>query len=83
MILSLCGERGAAKSVCPSDVARALAESDDAWRALMPEIRRVAGRLAAQGRIVVTQRGTVVDAESARGAIRLSIVANPKIRTHR
>jgi deoxyribodipyrimidine photolyase-related protein len=83
MILSLCGERGAAKSVCPSDVARALAESDDTWCALMPEIRRVAGRLAAQGRIVVTQRGTVVDAESARGAIRLSVVANPKIRRRR
>jgi deoxyribodipyrimidine photolyase-related protein len=83
MILKLCTERGPAKTVCPSEVARALAGSEDAWRPLMPEIRRVAGRLAAERRIVVTQRGTVVDAQRARGAIRLSLAAESKERKRR
>jgi deoxyribodipyrimidine photolyase-related protein len=83
MIVKLCAERGAAKSVCPSEVARALAADEDAWRALMPEIRRIADRLAAEGRIVVTQRGSVVEAQRARGAIRLALATEAKIRKHK
>lgn len=71
-ILRLCAERGVAKTICPSEVARALAADEAAWRALMPGVRRVAADLAAAGRIAVTQRGLPVDPMSARGAIRLS-----------
>lgn len=74
-ILRLCTERGAGKTICPSEVARSLTEDEDAWRAMMPEIRRVAGALAEEGRIAVTQRGSPVDAVTARGAIRLSLPA--------
>jgi len=72
MILRLCAQRSG-KTVCPSDVARALAATESAWRALMPDVRRVAGHLAEQGRISVTQRGAVVDPRVARGAIRLAL----------
>lgn len=60
-------------SICPSEVARTLASDDAAWRALMPEIRAAAARLADLGRIRVTQRGRIVCARSARGPIRFSL----------
>lgn len=54
-------------SMCPSDVARALAED---WRPLMPDVRRVA---AGMPDIVATQRGASCDALTARGPIRLGL----------
>ncbi|WP_370400793.1 DUF3253 domain-containing protein [Sulfitobacter sp. JB4-11] len=61
-------ERGAGKTICPSEVARAFG---DDWRLLMADVRRVAAQMAARGEIVVTQKGIVVDVETARGPIRL------------
>ncbi|MFO1201011.1 MAG: DUF3253 domain-containing protein [Tabrizicola sp.] len=66
-ILDLALERGRRKSLCPSEVAKAL-ESD--WRALMPEVRAVA---AAMPEIVATQAGVEVDPVTARGPIRLRL----------
>jgi hypothetical protein len=80
-IIRLCTKRGQTKTVCPSEVARALVDNDDQWPDLMPEVRRVAGELAAQGRIRVTQAGNVVDAASARGPIRLSLATRKKSRS--
>ena len=80
MILRMCSARGAGKSVCPSEVARALCADDTAWRALMPDVRRVAGDLASRGLITVTQRDRSVDAASSRGAIRFALPAEPKTR---
>ncbi len=77
-IIRLCCERGSGKTICPSEVARALANNGDCWQTLMSDIRRVAGRLADQGRIRVTQRGKDVDAVSARGPIRLSLRTKKK-----
>lgn len=62
--------RGADKTVCPSEVARALAED---WRSLMPDVRRVAQGLVDQGQIAITQKGRSVNALQARGPIRLGV----------
>ena len=62
--------RRAPSTICPSEVARALAPND--WRPLMPRVREAAARLADSGEIVATQRGVVVDALDAHGPIRLS-----------
>ena len=70
-LFSLLAARAPSATVCPSDVARALAPEGGAWRALMPEVRRVAAGLAAQGRLRVTRGGVEVDAESRGGPIRL------------
>jgi hypothetical protein len=70
-ILELVRRRGAQKSVCPSEVARALDEKG--WRSLMKDVRREAAELARKGRIEVLQKGEVVDIASARGAIRLRL----------
>jgi hypothetical protein len=65
-------EARAPKTVCPSEPARALAND---WRPLMPRVRAVAGRLAREGRVVATRKGTPVDPETAGGPIRLSTPA--------
>lgn len=70
-ILDLLRQRGSDKTVCPSEVARALAED---WRPLMPQIRDVARRLQHQGRIRITQRGEVVDPAVVAGPIRLGLL---------
>ncbi len=68
--LELVVARGEGKTICPSEVARALAPDDD-FRPLMPHVREAAAALAERGEIAVTQRGEVVDARTARGPIRL------------
>lgn len=68
-IIALLASRAADSSICPSEVAREL--DAEQWRNLMDPVRRVAASLATEGTIEVTQGGTVVDAASARGPVRL------------
>ncbi|MEL7489367.1 MAG: DUF3253 domain-containing protein [Pseudomonadota bacterium] len=72
-ILTLCEARGPGKSICPSEAARAL--SPEGWRDHMEAVRVAAQSLAAEGRILCTQKGAVVDITRARGPIRLSWAA--------
>lgn len=71
-ILKLLSERGAGKTICPSEAARVL--DDENWRELMEPARQAARRLVNQGRIVIMQSGRVVDPSTARGPIRLKLV---------
>jgi hypothetical protein len=73
MIFSLLSKRQPLSSICPSEVARALAHTDAGWRALMPRVRAVAVQLAQSGHLQVTQRGAPVDPAGARGPIRLRL----------
>ena len=67
---AMVAARGAGKTICPSEVARAVAP--DAWRELMEDVRAVARGLALAGEVVVTQKGVVLDpAGEWRGAIRV------------
>ena len=73
-ILRLLGERGAGKTICPSEAARAVAgEEREAWEGLMEPARAAGRRLVAEGKIVITQGGRVVDGSTAKGAIRLRL----------
>lgn len=75
-ILRQTSERGAGKSICPSEVARALAPDEDAWRRLMGPIRAAAIRLARQGQVEVLRKGKPVSTDAEiRGVIRLRRVA--------
>lgn len=69
-ILDLLARRDHGKTICPSDAARVLG-GDAGFRPLMPLVRAAAAALVASGEIEVTQRGSVVDLATARGAIRL------------
>lgn len=71
VILDLLSARRDGATICPSDAARAAGGAD--WRPLMDHVRAAAGRLARNGRVVVTQRGRVVDAHDARGPIRIGL----------
>ncbi len=72
-ILQLLEERGPGKTICPSEAARTVANSNDrdAWEPLMEPAREAARRLVAAGEIVITQHGIVVDGGKAKGPIRL------------
>lgn len=74
-ILGLLAERGEGKTICPSEAARAVAGSEDreAWEGLMEPVRAAGRRLVAEGRIVITQGGRVVDGSTAKGAIRFRL----------
>ena len=74
-ILRLLQARGAGKTICPSEAARAVAASEEraAWEPLMEPARAAARRLVAAHRIEITQGGHVVDASTAKGAIRLRL----------
>lgn len=73
-IFRLLETRDPAASVCPSEVARNLGGDD--WRDLMEPVRAVAGRLATEGRVRVTQGMSTVDIASSKGPIRLRRVEN-------
>lgn len=77
-MLRLVAERGADKTVCPSEVARALAGSNpDAWGPLMKPVRRVAVRLVREGRVAILRKGRPVpDPEDFRGIYRLGVPAS-------
>lgn len=69
-IAELLTQRDEGKTICPSEAARAIGGKE--WRDLMPDAREAAARMADRGEVVVTQRGLVVDARSARGPIRIA-----------
>ena len=76
-ILLLAEKRGPGKSICPSEVARAL--EDNNWRELMGQVRRVACQLTQEGRIVIMQRRVVVDPTRVRGPIRIRLAERSEV----
>jgi hypothetical protein len=72
-ILRQTADRDAGKSICPSEVARAIAGGgeDGPWRPLMSRVRDVAVRLAQEGRVEILRKGKPVPPEGVRGVIRL------------
>jgi len=84
-ILDLLAERTAdgenSKTICPSEAAKLVSgdarNKDKAirrdWEALMEPARAAARRLAAAGKIVITQHGAVVNPATAKGPIRLRL----------
>lgn len=72
-IIDLCTARGVEKSICPSEVARALDTTE--WRSHLSRVRSVAAELARQGRIDILRKGKPVDPDRVKGVIRLRLTA--------
>ncbi|MBS1823534.1 MAG: DUF3253 domain-containing protein [Acidobacteria bacterium] len=74
-ILKLLAECGPGETICPSDAAKLVGGigSRRDWEGLMQPAREAARRLVKARKIVVMQNGRVVDAEIAKGAIRLGL----------
>ena len=68
-ILRQVTARGAGRSICPSEVARAFLP--DGWQPLMGPVRRAAVALAREGRLEVLRKGRPADLDELRGVIRL------------
>ena len=73
-ILRLAAERGEGKTIDPTEAARALGgDHPDGWGPLMQAVRRVAVRLAQEGRLVITRKGKPVDPADFKGVYRLGL----------
>lgn len=68
-ILRQIAAREPGKSICPSEVARAL--RPEAWQPLMGPVRQAAVALAREGRLEVLRKGRPAALEELRGVIRL------------
>ena len=68
---ALLAERDPGKSICPSEVARAL--DPVGWRRMMGQVRGTAVGLARAGRLVITRHGKAVDPNAFKGVYRLRL----------
>lgn len=68
-ILRQTAARGPDKSICPSEVARALDPAD--WRRHMTAVRGMAAILSAEGAVEILRKGKPVPPEAMHGVIRL------------
>ena len=73
-MLELLAERGPARSICPSEVARTLAQRiDHPWQDLMRPVRTVAATLVDAGVLEAIQDDALVDIREVRGPIRVRL----------
>lgn len=71
-LTGLLAERGAGRTVCPTEVAQLLAlRFGCRWQDLMRPVRTVASAMAEQGVLEALQHETVVDIREVRGPVRL------------
>jgi hypothetical protein len=70
-IFDQLSRRDPGKSICPSEVAKAI--QPDGWQRQMGRVRAVAVGLARQGRLVITKKGKPVDPDAFKGVIRLRL----------
>ena len=68
----MAASRGPDKTICPSDVARALFPAN--WRSRMDAVRAAAVELQKAGKVSITQKGQPVDVEHIKGPVRIKIV---------
>lgn len=72
LLLRLAGEAGPGKSIGPMDVALALMPKEE-WQRALPVVRRVAVRLALEGRLMIYRKGKPVDPSDFRGVYRIGL----------
>jgi hypothetical protein len=71
-MIALVEKRGEGKTICPSEVARAIAgEHPDAWGRLMQPVRKVAVRLTKEGRVAIMRKGKPADPDDFKGVYRI------------
>ncbi|MDF2811292.1 MAG: hypothetical protein K0S56_2323 [Microvirga sp.] len=73
-MLELVTERGAGRTVGPTEIARALGgDKPEGWGPLMQPVRHTAVRLMKEGRLTILRKGRPVDPEDFKGVYRLTV----------
>lgn len=70
-VLALLAQRAPGKTICPSEVARALADGGD-WRAAMPAVHDAVDALLGEGRVALSWKGQMLAARAGPYRIRRS-----------
>ncbi len=75
LVLRLAKERGAGKTICPTEAAKAAAEQrgEEDWNARLPSVKSAAVRLAKRGGVAIYRKGKPVDPESFKGVYRIGL----------
>jgi hypothetical protein len=68
-ILTMAAQRAPDKTVCPSEIARALYPTS--WRKYMHVVRDAAIELQKDGKVTITQKSQPVDVDNIKGPIRI------------
>lgn len=68
-VLALLAQRAPGKTICPSEVARALADGGD-WRAVMPAVHDAVDTLLGEGRVALSWKGRMLAARAGPYRIR-------------
>jgi len=81
-VVELLVERGAGRSICPSEAAHLLgARLGWRWQDLMRPVRTVATALVESGLLEAIQHESVVDIRQVRGPVRLRLRTLPGVRS--
>ncbi len=73
-IMRLATERGPERTASPTEAARILGgDHPDGWGPLMQPVRRIAVRLAQEGRLIILRKGEPVDPADFRGVYRFTL----------
>ena len=72
LVLRLARERGAGKTICPTEAAKAAAEQrgEENWNARLPAVKAAAARVAKRGGVAIYRKGKPVDPETVRRSFR-------------
>lgn len=75
LVLRLARERGAGKTICPTEAARAAAEQrgEDEWQGRLPGVKAAAVRLAKRGSVAIYRKGKPIDPENFKGIYRIGL----------
>lgn len=77
-IRGLLVTHGPSKTICPSEVARAIAGKDEKeWRLLMKPVRAVAVSLTKKGALTIKRKGKPVDPDNFKGIYRIGLAQTP------
>ena len=75
LVLRLARERGAGKTICPTEAAKAAAAArgEEDWNARLPTVRAAAVRLAKRGDAAIYRKGKPVDPDDFKGVYRIGL----------
>lgn len=75
LVLRLARERGAGKTICPTEAAKAAAgqRGEEDWQARLPGVKAAAVRLAKRGGVAIYRKGKPVDPENFKGIYRIGL----------